>query len=482
MRARSAARGVASLALTAGAANATASLARFPAAPVRAVGLTVESSRLHPLLAGGPWSLGLAALLLAVAAGARRRRREAWLLGIALLAALAMLDVVEARSLLAVAAPVTGLGSLLAMRRLLVAQPYRRLLRSFMLPTSDALARTHALVQEYGRDAMAPFKLRTDVGHLFAPARDAVLAFRVENGALLVSGDPVGTADGQLAVLRLARELAEHAGLSFGVTTASAALADQLHEAFGMRPIYMGCEAVVATAGFSLQGGRIKKVRQAHRRVQGAGYALVRRRGTDLSTQDRAALRRLYVATRATDEQSFAMAPESIEAPGLDEADFFFAQHEQTGEIGGVMVFVPLAGRSMWSLALQLRDPGSPNGVIDALVADAVLAAQAERVEAISLNFAAARGYLHEPVQGFWPHVARALARLATRWTQIDDLRAHNEKFSPTWEPRYLVVEHVLDLPRLAFATIWQEGQLPRPDAFLRPAWPEPEPRAAPTR
>lgn len=341
-----------------------------------------------------------------------------------------------------------------------------------MLPTREALTRTHDLVRQHGRDAMAPFKLRTDVGHLFSPARDAVLAFRVENRALLVSGDPVGTPAGQRAVLQLARELAENAGLSFGVTTASVPMADLLRDEFGMRPIYMGCEAVVPTAGFSLQGGKIKKVRQAHRRVQGAGYELVRRRGEALSAAQRASLRELYEATRAHEEQSFAMAPESIEAPGLDEAEFVMAEHVETGEIAGVMVFVPLAGRSMWSLALQLRDPNSPNGVIDALVAHVLLEAQAEGVEAISLNFAAARRYLHEEVHGLWPRVARALAKLATRWTQIDDLRAHNEKFSPKWEQRFLVVEHPLDLPRLAFATIWQEGQLPRPDLFLRPAWP----------
>lgn len=444
---------------------------------MRAVGSTIAASRLHPIVAAsGPWSVGLAVVLLTVAAGARRRRREAWLLGIALLGALTVLDLFHERAPLTIAAPVAGIGSLVAMRGLLVAEPYRRLLRSFMLPTPKALDEASALVRTYGRDAMAPFKLRTDVGHLFSPERDALLGFRVENGALLVSGDPVGTESGQRAVLALAQKLAGHAGLSFGVTTASARTADLLRDEFGMRPIYMGCEAVVETGGFSLQGGRIKKVRQAHRRVQAAGYELLRCRGDALTGRQRAALSALYGATRADEEQSFAMAPESIDAPGLDEAEFVLAEHAESGEIAGVMVYVPLAGRSMWSLALQLRDPNAPNGVIDALVVHTLLEARSEGVEAISLNFAAARRYLHEEVRGFWPHVARLLARLATRWTQIDDLRAHNEKFSPRWEPRFLVVEHPLDLPRLAFATIWQEGQLPRPDAFLRPAWPSAEP------
>lgn len=409
-----------------------------------------------------------------LAFGVLRKRRGAWMFALGMLAVIAVLEVAHDRPPTEIALPIAGFGSLLAMRRSLVAEPYRDLLRRHMLPTTDALSRTQALVRAYGRDSMAPFKMRTDVGHLFAPEGDAVLAFRVENRVLLVSGDPVGTPAGQRAVLALARDLARGAGLRFGVSTASERMADLLRDEFGMRPIYMGCEAIVHTEGFSLEGGKIKKVRQAHRRVQNAGYVLETRSRASLTAGERQALVRLQSVSRGGDEeQSFAMAPESIDAPGLDDARLVLARHAESGDIAGVMAFVPLAGRSMWSLAMQLRDPGSPNGVIDALVVHAIQSAQAEGVDAISLNFAAARRYLHLPVEGFWPRVARLLGKLATRWTQIDDLRYHNEKFSPEWERRFVVVDHPLQMPHVAFGTIWQEGQLPRPDAFIRPAWPE---------
>ncbi|MBO9534975.1 MAG: DUF2156 domain-containing protein [Solirubrobacteraceae bacterium] len=454
-------------------ANALGALSEAPSDHVQDVGEAVADSRLHPMIAGGWWALALAALLSVLAFGVLRKRRGAWMLALGLLGVIAVLEVVHDRSPSVVAAPIAGFGSLIAMRRRLVAEPYREMLRRHMLPTPAALDRTEALVREHGCDSMAPFKLRTDVGHLFSPEGDAVLAFRVENRTLLVAGDPVGAAAGQRAVLQLARELAHGAGLRFGVSTASRALADGLRDEFGMRPIYMGCEAIVPTAGFSLDGGRIKKVRQAHRRVQNAGYVLEARTRAELSAAEREGLRALQRRSRGGDEeQSFAMAPESIEAPALDDAVLMIARHAASGHIAGAMAFMPLSQRSMWSLALQLRDPESPNGVIDALIVHTLQTARARGVEAISLNFAAARRYLHEEVVGFWPHVANLLARLATRWTQIDDLRSHNEKFSPQWEQRFVVVEHALDLPHVAFGTIWQEGQLPRPDAFIRPAWP----------
>ncbi|MFT4035179.1 MAG: phosphatidylglycerol lysyltransferase domain-containing protein [Patulibacter sp.] len=455
------------------AANGLAALAYAPSGHIQHVGERVASSRLHPLIAGGAWAAALAAILVVLAFGVLRKRRGAWIAGLAMLGALAVIEVIHDRSPVAVALPIAGAGSLLAMRRSLVAEPYRKLLRRHMLPTADALDRTQALVRAYGRDSMAPFKLRTDVGHLFAPSGDAVLAFRVENRALLVAGDPVGTPAGQRAVLSLARDLARGAGLRFGVSTASEECAELLRNEFGMRPIYMGCEAVIQTGGFSLAGGRIKKVRQAHRRVQQAGYVLECRTRPELTAGERRALLELQRVVRGEEEQSFTMAPESIAAPGLDDALLMIARHSERGQIAGVMAFMPLAGRSMWSLALQLRDPDSPNGVIDALVVHTLQTAQAAGIEAISLNFAAARRYLHEPVAGIWPRVAKALAQLATRWTQIDDLRYHNEKFSPLWERRFVVVDHPLQLPHIAFGTIWQEGQLPRPDAFIRPAWPQ---------
>jgi len=454
--------------------NGLAALAYLPSERMQDVGEKVADSRLHPMIAGGLWAAGLSAILVVLAFGVLRKRRGAWMLGLAMLSTLAVLEVIHDHSASTVALPIVGVGSLLAMRRKLVAEPYRQLLQRHMLPTSDALTRTHALVREYGRDSMAPFKMRTDVGHLFSPDGDAVLAFRVENRTLLVSGDPVGTPEGQRAVLEHARELAHGAGLLFGISTASEEFAHLLRDDYGMLPVYMGCEAVVATESFSLQGHKIKKVRQAHRRVQLAGYVLESRTRADLEPAERVALRHLQAVSRGADEeQSFAMAPESIEAPGLDDARLILARNPETGHIAGVMAFMPLAGRSLWSLAMQLRDPDSPNGVIDALVVHALESAKAAGVDAVSLNFAAARRYLHEPVEGFWPHVAKHLAKLATRWTQIDDLRYHNDKFSPEWEQRFMVVERGMHFPHVAFGTIWQEGQLPRPDAFIRPAWPE---------
>jgi lysylphosphatidylglycerol synthetase-like protein (DUF2156 family) len=420
------------------------------------------------------WAALVAATLVPLGWGILRRRQGAWLILVTVLVGAFAVDVAYAEPPTELLLPLLGLGVLLTARRRLVAEPYRRTLRRHTLPTRDAMVRTEALIRDHARDAMAPFKLREDVGHLFSAAGDAVLAFRVENRALLVAGDPIGTHEGVADVIGQARHLARGAGLRFGIVAATQELSDRMRTEFGMRPVYLGCEAIVDTAGFTLEGRRIKKVRQAHARVQREGFRLERLQVGDLTPADRAALARCQERARPQEEeQSFVMAPERFDAHGSDRSVVVLARHVEDGHVAGFMVFMPLVQRPLWSLAMQLRDPDSPNGVIDALIVHALQEARADGVAELSLNFAAARRYVYEPVHGFWPRVARVLAKLAMRWTQIDALRYHNEKFSPTWEPRSVIVEHALEIPHLAFALIWQEGQLPRPSAFIRPAWPQ---------
>jgi lysyl-tRNA synthetase class 2 len=420
------------------------------------------------------WAAMVAAALVPLGWGVLRRRRGAWMIGCAVLAGTLAVDLAYGEPPTELLLPAVALAVLLLARRRLVAAPYRETLRAQTVPTREAMVRTQELLDAYATDSMAPFKLREDVGHLFSRAGDAVLAFRVENRALLVAGDPIGSPEGVADVIGRARRLARGAGLRFGIVAASEALSDRMRSEFGMRPVYLGCEAIVDASSFTLTGHKIKKVRQAHARVQREGFALECKRLGDLSDAELAELAACQERGRPPEEeQSFVMAPETYDAHGSDRSIVVQARHREDGHVGAFMVFMPLTQRKMWSLAMQLRDPSSPNGTVDALIAHALLCAQEEGVEELSLNFAAARRYVYEPVHGFWPRVAKVLAYLAMRWTQIDQLRYHNEKFSPTWEQRSVIVEHALEVPHLAFAVIWQEGQLPRPNAFIRPAWPQ---------
>jgi lysyl-tRNA synthetase class 2 len=114
------------------------------------------------------------------------------------------------------------------------------------------------------------------------------------------------------------------------------------------------------------------------------------------------------------------------------------------------------------SLSFMRRDPETPNGLTEFLVCQAAELLRERGVGELSLNFAALARYMHSPQN----RGERALGRLAALFNpffQIESLYRFNAKFFPRWEPRYLVYEGALGLPRTGIAALWAEGQLWKP-------------------
>ena len=80
----------------------------------------------------------------------------------------------------------------------------------------------------------------------------------------------------------------------------------------------------------------------------------------------------------------------------------------------------------------------------------------------MSLNFAAFAKWMHSPEKRHERVLGRLVA-LGNPFFQIESLFRFNAKFFPRWEPRYLVYEGALGLPRAGIAALWAEGQLWKP-------------------
>ncbi|TML54052.1 MAG: DUF2156 domain-containing protein, partial [Actinobacteria bacterium] len=137
--------------------------------------------------------------------------------------------------------------------------------RSF--PTGEMRRTARELVRLHGGDTLAYFKLRRDQHYLFSPDRRAFLGYRVENGVLLVSGDPVGPDEALPELLRELGSFAEARGLRLAAIGVGERLRP-LWAQLGLRSLYLGDEAIVETASFSLEGRAIRKVRQSVTRLE----------------------------------------------------------------------------------------------------------------------------------------------------------------------------------------------------------------------
>ena len=87
----------------------------------------------------------------------------------------------------------------------------------------------------------------------------------------------------------------------------------------------------------------------------------------------------------------------------------------------------------------------------------------------MSLNIAAFPKWTRSP-QKRHERLLGKLVALGNPFFQIESLYRFNAKFFPRWEPRYLVYEGALGLPRAGIAALWAEGQLPKPSIPRRAA------------
>ena len=132
---------------------------------------------------------------------------------------------------------------------------FRPLAAPASLPGPATRRAAAELVRAHGSDTLSFFKLRADKHYFFSSDRSAFVGYRVENGVMLLSGDPVGADAAVPELLADLREFAEARGLKLGAIGASERLVP-LWEELGLRTMYLGDEAIIELASFSLEGRR----------------------------------------------------------------------------------------------------------------------------------------------------------------------------------------------------------------------------------
>jgi lysyl-tRNA synthetase class 2 len=349
------------------------------------------------------------------------------------------------------------IGTLLGMAYLV----FRPLAAPRALPTPAARQAAATLVRAHGRDTLSFFKLRADKHYFFNQDRTAFVGYRIENGVLLLSGDPVGPSQTFPRLLSDLRAFADARGLKLGAVGASEALCG-LYESLGLRTIYLGDEAIIELQRFSLEGRPIRKVRQSVTRLTKAGFAAELHRLGELEETTLAEVERVIeLGRQGAPERGFSMAMDTIDCERSEETLVVLAR-DGDGAVRGVLHFVPVYGRAAVSLSFMRRDPATPNGLTEFLVARGAELLRERGVEEMSLNFAAFARWMHSPERPRERWLGKLVA-LGNPFFQIESLYRFNAKFFPRWEPRYLVYDGPLGLPRASIAALWAEGQLWKP-------------------
>jgi lysyl-tRNA synthetase class 2 len=331
------------------------------------------------------------------------------------------------------------------------------------------------LVERHGRDSLAYFALRRDKSYFFNEQRTAFLAYRAVGGVALVSGDVVGDAAAAPALLSaFAQHCHAHAWRVAALGVASEHLADW--HAIGLRTIYVGDEAVVHPARFSLEGRPIRKVRQSVTRLSKSGHVARVLRARDLTLEQRREIERVSRSwLRGQPERGFSMALDDIHAP--DHGDAVFALgYDDHQRLVGFVHFVPAPASGDLSLSAMRRLHNTPNGLMEFLLCETFRWAAPRGIERVSLNFNAFGDLLRSDAQlPAWERGLRFMLSKADRYFQVERLLDFNRKFFPEWEPRYAAFERYSDLPLAALVLLSMESLVAWP-RVLRRLWPHASP------
>lgn len=325
------------------------------------------------------------------------------------------------------------------------------------------LIETSALSDRADGDMLDPFVLRRDKSRVFSPDRSAVLGYRYVHGVGLASGDPVGDPAAFGPVLREFLSLCDRFGWRPAIVGVRGDRVSR-YEALGLRTLYVGDEAVVPVAGFSLTGRRMRNVRQAVARTRRAGVRTSICRENELSRHLRRELLAVAAAQRGSAREfGFSMTLGDL-LSGECSRCLVVVARDATGRPVAFQRYLTCRAGTALSLDVMRRLPAAPNGVNERMIVDVVDWAAERGVTAVSLNFAAFRELLDATADlgGTRGVQAWLIQRLEGRFgIQMDTLRRFNAKFQPVWVPRHLVYRAGGDLPAIGLAALSAEGFLP---------------------
>ena len=308
------------------------------------------------------------------------------------------------------------------------------------------------------QDSLGYFATRRDKSVVWASNRKAGIAYRVQGGVMLASGDPFGEYSlWPEAIAEFIKIADEHAW-----TPAVMGCSDRGGEVWvehaGMIAIDIGDEAIIEVKDFTLEGRPMANVRQMVNRIKRKGYSCTIHKWSELDNDTRSQLRKLAHEWRyGVAERGFSM---SMDRFGEDfDPDTYITIAWLNNEIKGLLYYVPWTTNGL-SLDRMQRERGTDPGVNELMIVETVEYARANNLAHVSLNFAAFRSLFERADKisaGPITRGMRNLIRFSSNFFQVESLYRFNAKFQPGWETRYVLYPRAADLPKVGWAALRAE-------------------------
>jgi lysyl-tRNA synthetase class 2 len=306
-------------------------------------------------------------------------------------------------------------------------------------------------------DSLGYFQLRDDKAAFVADG--CAVGYAVVGGVALVASDPLGPAARWSGVVAQFAAFAHEHGWRVAALATTETGARTWAD-LGYRTLYLGDEAVIDTATWTIDGPRMRKVRQMTAQVARLGYTAEWYLSKDVPPDLQRALLHISEGWRGDDaEAGFTMSLGRL-FDARDPDCLVAVARDAGGFARGFLHFVPV-GQGSYSLDVMRRDRDAFVGLNDFLIVRTIQHCRDVGVPLVSLNFAFLRGIIR-PVGRQRPteRLQRWLANRLGPWFQIESLYRFNSKFAPMWVPRFAAYESAMSVPSVLLAALRAEKLL----------------------
>ena len=308
------------------------------------------------------------------------------------------------------------------------------------------------------QDSLGYFATRADKSVIWSNNKKAGVAYRVQGGVMLASGDPFGEYSLWGEAIENFLEVAKEHAWTPAVMGASDAGGEVWVERADMLAIDIGDEAVIKVEDFTLEGRPMANVRQMVNRIKRKGYSTRTARLSELSNEEIVKLRKVAKEWRyGVAERGFSMSMDRF-AESKD-SNCLITIAEIEGQIKGFLYFVPWGDHRV-SLDRMQRERGTDPGLNELMITETAEYSKTHGITHISLNFAAFRSLFERADKisaGPITRGTRNLIRFFSNWFQVESLYRFNAKFQPEWQTRYVLYPKASDLPKVGWAALRAE-------------------------
>ena len=329
------------------------------------------------------------------------------------------------------------------------------LLRSFVvarvLTGQQDRLRAREILEQHGTTALSYLSTWDGNSYWFSAAGTSFVAYRVEGGVAITTGDPVGPAADLASTIEQFVSFCHTQSWTPCLYSTTEAV-KQVTDGFGWPSLQVAEETVLPLGSLAFTGKRFQDIRTSISRAARNGITAEWWSYPDapLAIRDQIqAISEEWVADKALPEMGFTLG-------GLDELDdravrcLIAVDADRT--VHGITSWMPCyrAGRPVgWTLDFMRRRSEGFKGVMEFLIGTAALELQQQGAEFVSLSGAplaqAGPGDEHTGVQKLLEVVGRTMEPVYG----FRSLLRFKAKFQPVYRPMYLCYPEAAVLPRI---------------------------------